>query len=30
MRWFNERSGAAEALGGVFVADGTAGEDTGS
>src|SRR4051794_11957283 len=30
MRWFRERSGAAEALGGMFVADGTAGEDTGS
>src|SRR3954451_23963982 len=30
IRWFNERSGAAEGFAGVFVADGTAGEDTGS
>src|SRR3954470_13579151 len=30
IRWFKERSGAAEGLGGVFVAGGTAGEDTGS
>src|SRR3954466_6258059 len=30
IRWFKERSGAADGLGGMFVAGGTAGEDTGS